>query len=79
MRPENEVLVVTGPVVRDVGTMELDLEDMVTVAPGIAKGVKVFNPSFDVTPRELIDAIVTERGVAVKNEKGEFVLDTFFQ
>lgn len=79
MRPEKEVLVVTGPVVRDVRTMELDLEDMVMVAPGIAEGVKVFNPSFDVTPKELIDAVVTERGVAVKNEKGEFVLDTFFQ
>ncbi len=28
------------------------------------KGVKVFNPSFDVTPAENITAIVTERGIA---------------
>lgn len=28
----------------------------------------VYNPSFDVTPAELIAAIVTEKGVAVKRE-----------
>ncbi|HUN59910.1 MAG TPA: S-methyl-5-thioribose-1-phosphate isomerase [Candidatus Binataceae bacterium] len=30
------------------------------------KGVKVFNPAFDVTPAELVTAIITERGVARK-------------
>ncbi|MDU4961401.1 MAG: S-methyl-5-thioribose-1-phosphate isomerase [Sporomusaceae bacterium] len=48
-----------------------------TVAPA---GVEVYNPAFDVTPHELITAIVTERGIlrppfaaaiaAVQNEKG---------
>lgn len=28
----------------------------------------IYNPSFDVTPAELITAIVTEKGVAVKAE-----------
>lgn len=28
----------------------------------------IYNPSFDVTPAELISAIVTEKGVAVKKE-----------
>ena len=28
------------------------------------KGVKVFNPAFDVTPSQLVTAIVTEVGVA---------------
>jgi methylthioribose-1-phosphate isomerase len=28
------------------------------------KGVRVFNPAFDVTPNPLITAIVTEKGVA---------------
>jgi methylthioribose-1-phosphate isomerase len=28
----------------------------------------VYNPSFDVTPAELITAIVTEKGVAIKKE-----------
>ena len=34
----------------------------------------VYNPSFDVTPAELISAIVTEKGVAVKKE-GQKVFD----
>jgi methylthioribose-1-phosphate isomerase len=28
------------------------------------KGIKVFNPAFDVTPAELVTAIITERGIA---------------
>lgn len=28
----------------------------------------VYNPSFDVTPAELISAIVTEKGVAVRRD-----------
>ena len=28
-----------------------------------AEGAEAWNPSFDVTPAELVDAIVTERGV----------------
>lgn len=34
----------------------------------------IYNPSFDVTPAELITAIVTEKGVAVKGE-GENIFD----
>ena len=34
----------------------------------------VYNPSFDVTPAELITAIVTEKGVAVR-EKGQEAFD----
>lgn len=34
----------------------------------------VYNPSFDVTPAELISAIVTEKGVAVRGEDGRFDL-----
>lgn len=33
--------------------------------PVAAMGAKAFNPAFDVTPAELIDAIVTERGVVM--------------
>jgi len=41
--------------------------------PGLdLKGV--YNPSFDVTPAELITAIVTEKGVATK-KPGELVFD----
>lgn len=31
--------------------------------PIAAKGVKVFNPAFDVTPNELITAIITDKGI----------------
>jgi methylthioribose-1-phosphate isomerase len=30
----------------------------------VPEGVSVFNPAFDVTPHDLVDAIITERGVA---------------
>jgi methylthioribose-1-phosphate isomerase len=30
----------------------------------------VYNPSFDVTPAELISALVTEKGVAIRSESG---------
>lgn len=44
----------------------------VMVTPEDLEGV--YNPSFDVTPAELITAIVTEKGVAVKAE-GSKVFD----
>jgi methylthioribose-1-phosphate isomerase len=34
--------------------------------------VDVWNPAFDVTPHELIDAVVTEKGVVTKSASGEF-------
>ncbi|MCB1921121.1 MAG: S-methyl-5-thioribose-1-phosphate isomerase [Candidatus Competibacteraceae bacterium] len=34
--------------------------------PVAAVGAEVWNPSFDVTPAELVDALVTERGVVLK-------------
>ena len=44
----------------------------VMVTPEGLEGV--YNPSFDVTPAELITAIVTEKGVAVK-KSGEEAFD----
>lgn len=38
---------------------------VVMITPAGLEGI--YNPSFDVTPAELITAIVTEKGVAVKN------------
>jgi methylthioribose-1-phosphate isomerase len=29
----------------------------------VPKGVRVFNPAFDITPPELISGIITEKGV----------------
>lgn len=39
-----------------------------------AQGIGVWNASFDVTPASLITAIVTEKGVVVKDD-GENVYD----
>ncbi|BFZ57366.1 S-methyl-5-thioribose-1-phosphate isomerase [Savitreella phatthalungensis] len=39
--------------------------------------VQVWNPAFDVTPHELIDGIVTERGVYEKNGDGKFELERY--
>jgi methylthioribose-1-phosphate isomerase len=42
------------------------------------KGLEgIYNPSFDVTPAELITAVITEKGVAVKaNGATEFDLSS---
>ena len=34
-----------------------------------AQGANAWNPVFDVTPAELIDAIVTERGVVLQPDR----------
>jgi len=39
--------------------------------PVAAAGVEVWNPAFDVTPAELIDALVTERGVLLQPDAGK--------
>jgi methylthioribose-1-phosphate isomerase len=36
-----------------------------------AEGAGAWNPVFDVTPAELIDAIVTERGVLLQPSRGK--------
>jgi methylthioribose-1-phosphate isomerase len=43
-------------------------EELLTLAckPIAAPGVDAWNPVFDVTPAELIDALVTERGVILQ-------------
>ena len=51
--------------------IELRNEEEVTVINGkriCAEGVKVINPSFDVTPNELIKGIITEDGIFNPNE-----------
>lgn len=41
----------------------------VNIAP---KSINVWNPAFDVTPHDLIDCIVTESQVFVKDNTGKF-------
>lgn len=77
-RPGREMVVIRGPTVRE-GTreFEVDLEHIETVVTA-AQGIGTYNPSFDVTPNELIDAIVTEKGIAMKGLDGSFDLSREF-
>ncbi|TFK44389.1 Methylthioribose-1-phosphate isomerase [Crucibulum laeve] len=68
-RPPLEACLVRGVLYPNDGKTE-QVQVMIT-PPGIEG---IYNPSFDVTPAELITAIVTEKGVAVKAE-GESVFD----
>ncbi|KAH7912002.1 hypothetical protein BJ138DRAFT_1084540 [Hygrophoropsis aurantiaca] len=72
-RPPLEACLVRGalypPSFDSQGNKELA---QVMITPSDLDGI--YNPSFDVTPAELISAIVTEKGVAVKKD-GETVFD----
>jgi len=80
-RPSNELQNVSGGVV-DVATNEIVRNEKGYAVSGkvgvAAPGIEVWNPSFDVTPHELIDGIVTEEGVITK-VNGEFDLVSLFK
>jgi len=75
VRPAVEVTTLRGPVVeassgsdthfRKSADQQSVVSETIAVA---ARGVGVWNPSFDVTPAELISAVVTEKGVVLKEE-----------
>jgi methylthioribose-1-phosphate isomerase len=67
-RPANELVTIQGPVIDKLGEKILDDVRTVSIA---ADGIGVWNASFDGTPASLITAIVTEKGVFVKNEGKE--------
>ena len=69
-RPGKEMTFVKGPRYDGV---DLDLSQVENVSIA-ANGISVWNPSFDVTPAELIDGIITEVGVVEKGEDGKFDL-----
>lgn len=77
-RPEVEVTTVRGPpVVReDPECVGVKTGESVEISMAAAK-TKAWNPAFDVTPAELIDAIVTEVGVVEKVD-GAFKLRDIF-
>ncbi|KAI0545097.1 hypothetical protein F4679DRAFT_488053 [Xylaria curta] len=67
-RPE-ELTQISGAVVGGDGKVDVSRTARVATAH---QDINVWNPAFDVTPADLIDAIVTEQGVVVKGESGEF-------
>ncbi|KAL8702935.1 MAG: hypothetical protein Q9201_003889 [Fulgogasparrea decipioides] len=78
-RPEIEVLNIAGPPINrnQFGEQGLapDKRETICVA---AQHTRAWNPAFDVTPAELIDGIVTEKGVVEKDEHGTFQWRKFF-
>lgn len=81
-RPAHELRNVNG------GLIDLETNQIIRDANGFAingavgiapQEIDVFNPSFDVTPHELIDGIVTEDGVSIKDANGQFDLISLFK
>lgn len=70
-RAGSEMTVMKGPCVSETGALDLGKAETVSIA---ARGINVWNPSFDVTPAELIDGIITEIGVMEKGADGNFDL-----
>ncbi|KAH9825384.1 Methylthioribose-1-phosphate isomerase [Teratosphaeria destructans] len=69
-RPGKEMTFIKGPRFDGV---DIDVTQGETISIA-AKGIDVWNPSFDVTPAALIDGIITEIGVIEKGADGSFDL-----
>ncbi|KAK5635864.1 hypothetical protein RRF57_011576 [Xylaria bambusicola] len=68
-RKPEELTQISGAVVGSNGKVDISRVARVATAH---QEIGVWNPAFDVTPAELIDAVVTEKGVVVKSENGAF-------
>ncbi|KAK7425760.1 S-methyl-5-thioribose-1-phosphate isomerase [Neonectria magnoliae] len=68
-RKKEELTQITGAVVKPDGTVDETSKVRVATAD---QRVGVWNPAFDVTPAEFIDAVVTEKGAIEKGEDGKF-------
>lgn len=68
-RKSEELTQISGAVVGADGQVDVSKTARVAIAD---QRINVWNPAFDVTPAELIDAIVTEKGTVVKNAEGKF-------
>jgi methylthioribose-1-phosphate isomerase len=74
-RPDEELTLVKGPLYEN--NVVAGTSKAVSTAP---KAVQVWNPAFDVTPAELIDAIVTEVGVIERDPAtGAFEMNSLFK
>ncbi|KAK4213143.1 Methylthioribose-1-phosphate isomerase, partial [Rhypophila decipiens] len=68
-RKAEELTQISGAVVNSDGSIDTKRSVRVAIAD---QRIGVWNPAFDVTPNELIDAIVTEKGTVVKGADGKF-------
>ncbi|KZZ94266.1 methylthioribose-1-phosphate isomerase [Moelleriella libera RCEF 2490] len=68
-RKSEELTQVTGAVIRADGSVDESHKIRIATAD---QRIQVWNPAFDVTPAELIDAVVTEKGAVEKGSDGNF-------
>ncbi|KAG5980166.1 S-methyl-5-thioribose-1-phosphate isomerase [Claviceps digitariae] len=68
-RKGHELTQITGAVIKADGSVDESSKVRVATAD---QRIDVWNPAFDVTPAELIDAVVTEKGVVEKGIDGKF-------
>lgn len=68
-RKKEELTQVTGAVIKPDGTVDESSKVRVATAD---QRINVWNPAFDVTPAEFIDAVVTEKGAIEKGPDGKF-------
>lgn len=68
-RKPAELTQITGAVIKPDGTVDETTKVRIATAD---QRINVWNPAFDVTPAELIDAVVTEKGVVEKGPDGNF-------
>lgn len=73
-RPASEVAQIRGPCQTDDSSGRLRLETVCIAA----KGIDIWNPAFDITPCELIDGIITEKGVVEKGSDNQFSMENLF-
>ncbi|KAL8813461.1 MAG: hypothetical protein Q9200_000258 [Gallowayella weberi] len=78
-RPEIEVLNIKGPAVQANASGEKEIVGGSSVEICIAaRNSHAWNPAFDITPAELIDGIITEKGVVEKDAQGVFQWNKVF-
>lgn len=68
-RKPEELTQITGAVIKPDGTVDQSTKVRVATAD---QRINVWNPAFDVTPAECIDAVVTEKGAVEKGADGKF-------
>lgn len=68
-RKGEELTQITGAVIREDGSVDESTKVRVATAD---QRISVWNPAFDVTPADLIDAVVTEKGAVEKGPDGQF-------
>ncbi|KAI0136198.1 methylthioribose-1-phosphate isomerase [Xylariales sp. AK1849] len=68
-RKPEELTQISGAVVGKDGKVDTSRTERVAIAD---QRVGVWNPAFDVTPADLIDAVITEKGVVTKGVDGNF-------